>query len=159
MRAILFVSLAAALAACGSSGGGPDAADNVDCSTVTGTDTFVVGLEHQGAAGLMDFKMMSADPAPPARNDNMWVVQIDAMSSGVVGAPMDNLNLTVTPFMPAHQHGSPKPVVVTPTGNPGEYQLYPVFLWMPGVWQTTIQATDSTGSTSDSAVYTFCIAQ
>ena len=156
MRAILFVSLGAALAACGSSGGGPDAVENVDCSMVTGADTFVVGLEKMGTAGQLDFKLMSADPAPPARNDNTWVVQINAMASGVVGAPVDGLTLTVTPFMPAHQHTSPKPVDVTPVaGTPGQYTLSPVFLWMPGVWQTTIQATQ--GSTSDSAVYTFCI--
>ena len=155
MRSFIVFGLGAALAACGGGGGnaGPDA--GVDCSTVTGVDTFHVGLEKPGANGQLDFKMMSVSPAPPARNDNTWIVQIDAMASGVAGAPMDGLSLTVSPFMPAHQHGSPKPVVVTPTGNPGEYQLSPVFLWMPGVWQTTIQATQ--GSTSDSAVYTFCI--
>ena len=157
MRQILFVTLGAALAACGSGGGGgPDAAETVDCSKVTGTDTFVVGLEKMGAGGQLDFKLMSADPAPPARNTNTWIVQINAMSSGVVGAPMDGLNLMVTPYMPAHNHISPEPVMVTPvSGMAGQYQLSPVFLWMPGVWQTTIQATQ--GSTSDSAVYTFCI--
>src|SRR5690348_13551748 len=112
MRSFLVFGLGAALAACGGGGGsaGPDAP--LDCSTVTGVDTFTVGLKHPGANGQMLFKMMSAMPSPPARNDNTWVVEIDAMASGVAGAPMDGLTLTVTPFMPAHQHGSPKPVVV-----------------------------------------------
>jgi len=146
------------LAACGgsSSGGGADADPPVDCSTVQGTDTFTVGLEHKGINGTLDFKMMSIDPAPaPARDDNTWVVQIDAMSSGVVGNPVDGASLVVTPFMPAHQHGTPVPVQITPAGMPGWYQLSPVNLWMPGVWETTISATS--GSTTDSAVYKFCI--
>jgi len=144
------------LAACsGSSSNGADAEEMVDCSTVTGADTFTVGLEKMGAQGAFDFKMMSATPAPPARNTNTWVVQINSMSQGVVGSPVDGATITATPFMPSHQHGSPEQVVVTPAGQPGQYQLTPVFLWMPGVWETTIQVTS--GTATDSAVYRFCI--
>jgi hypothetical protein len=151
------LGLGASLAACGSSGSaGPDAPEVVDCSQITGTDTFTVGLEHKGAAGAMDFKLMSATPAPPARGNNNWVVQINTMSAGVVGAPLTGASLNVTPFMPAHQHGTPIQVQITPsTTVQGEYDLNPVNLWMPGVWQTTIVA--SQGSSTDSAVYTFCI--
>lgn len=143
------------LAACGSSDGGPDASDMVDCSTIQGTDTFRVGLEHQGANGAVDFQMMSADPAPPARGDNTWEIQLNTMSSGVVGSPLDGATINVTPFMPAHQHGTPVQVQVTPAGDPGQYTLSPVNLWMPGVWETTIDV--SSGSTTDHAVYKFCI--
>jgi len=153
MRLTLIACLG--LAACGSSGGGADAEEMVDCSTITGTDTFVVGLEKMGAMGAFDFKMMSATPAPPARNTNSWVVQINAMQSGVVGNPVDGASITATPFMPSHQHGSPEQVIVSPAGQPGQYTLAPVFLWMPGVWETTIQVTS--GSSTDSAVYRFCI--
>jgi len=141
------------LAACsGSSSNGADAEEMVDCSTVTGADTFTVGLEKMGAQGAFDFKMMSATPAPPARNTNTWVVEVDSAQSG---APVDGATITATPFMPAHQHGSPEQVVVTPAGAPGQYQLTPVFLWMPGVWETTIQVTS--GTSTDAAVYRFCI--
>lgn len=144
------------LAACGgTSSGGADADPPVDCSTVQGTDTFFPGIEHHGVNGTLDFKMMSVDPAPPARDDNTWIVQIDLMSSGVAGNPVDGASLNVTPFMPAHQHGTPVPVQITPAGMPGWYQLSPVNLWMPGVWETTISATS--GATTDSAVYKFCI--
>ena len=149
----LGLALGLALAACGSGDAGPDAP--LDCSMVTGVDTFVVGLEHHGAAGALDYKMMSVDPAPPIRGDNTWVLQINAMASGVVGSPVDGASLAVTPFMPAHQHGTPIPVVVTPMATAGQYMLSPVNLWMPGVWETTIQATS--GSTTDSAVFKFCI--
>jgi hypothetical protein len=142
----------AALAACGTD----DASDDpVDCSKVTNADTFVVGLEKHGASGAMDFKLMSATPSPPARGDNTWVLQLNSMSSGVVGAPIDGAMLDVTPFMPAHQHGSQIKAVITPGTTAGEYNIAPVNLWMTGVWETTIRATDST--TTDSAVYRFCI--
>ena len=144
------------LAACGTnSPADDDGSGEVDCSAIQGTDTFTVGLKHDGASGNIEFKMMSADPAPPARGDNTWVVQLNQMASGVVGNPMDGATLTVTPFMPAHQHGTPVEVVITPAGQPGQYQLSPVNLWMPSVWETTISATS--GSTTDHAVYRFCI--
>jgi hypothetical protein len=148
----LFLAAVGVLAACGGDDGSTD--DPVDCSKVTGADTFVVGLEKVGTAGALDFKMMSATPAPPARGDNTWTVQVAAMSSGVVGAPVDGAMLQVTPFMPAHQHGTPIQVTITADAN-GMYTLAPVNLWMPGVWETTIRAT--TTSSSDSAVYRFCI--
>jgi hypothetical protein len=150
MRLTLIACLG--LAACSGSSSGPDAEEMVDCSMVTGADTFTVGLPKMGAQGAFDFKMMSATPAPPARNTNTWVVEVDSAQSG---APVDGATITATPFMPAHQHGSPEQVVVTPAGAPGQYQLTPVFLWMPGVWETTIQVTS--GTSTDAAVYRFCI--
>ena len=132
------------------------AGEEIQLAAVTGTDTFVVGLDKPGAGGTLDFQLMSADPAPPARDDNAWIVQVNSMSSGIVGAPIDGATLAVTPFMPAHQHGSPIRAQVTPVaGQPGQYAIAPVNLWMPGVWETTIQAT--TGDTTDKAVYRFCI--
>jgi YtkA-like len=143
------------LAACGSGSGGPDAEEIVDCSTIQGVDTFTVPLKHQGINGALEFQMMSAEPAPPARNSNTWIVQINSMTSGVVGNPVDGATFNVTPFMPAHQHGTPIPVKITPAGTSGQYTLDPVFFSMPGVWETTISV--SSGATTDSAVYKFCI--
>jgi hypothetical protein len=125
----------------------------VDCTMVTGADTFTVGLEKMGQGGTLDFKLMSATPSPPARGDNSWVVQINQTASGA--APLEGAQLQVTPFMPAHQHGSPIMVQITPMPNAGQYKLEPVNLWMPGVWETTIRA--SAGTSTDSAVYKFCI--
>ena len=153
--ASLSASLLASLAACGHSGGGPDAYVTVDCSTVTGVDTFVVGLEKMGTSGMLDFKLMSSMPAPPSHGFNTWVLQVNSMASGVVGAPLDGVQLEVLPYMPAHKHDSGVPVGVQPAGMPGQYTLTPVNLWMPGVWQTTINAT--AGTASDTAVYNFCI--
>jgi hypothetical protein len=139
------------LAACGTH----DPDDEVDCAKVTGTDTFVVGFHKAGALGAIDFKMMSAEPAPPARGDNTWLFEIASMSSGVVGAPIDGASFVVTPFMPAHEHGAKFRTEITPAGQPGQYTLTPVNLWMPGVWETTVRATS--GTTTDSAIFKFCI--
>jgi hypothetical protein len=148
MRSVLFCVL---LAACGTDSG--DDGMEVDCTMVTGADTFTVGLEKMGQGGTLDFKLLSATPSPPARGDNSWVVQINQTASGA--APLEGAQLQVTPFMPAHQHGSPIMVQITPMPDAGQYKLEPVNLWMPGVWETTIRA--SAGSSTDSAVYKFCI--
>lgn len=141
------------LAACSSQ---PTQSDDtpVDCSTVTNADTFVVGLPKDGAAGAFYFQLMSAMPSPPARGDNTWVLQVNAMSNGVPGNPVSGASLTVVPFMPAHQHGAGIDVQVTAMTDPGTYKLEPVNLWMPGVWDTTITVN---GTPSDQAVYRFCI--
>ncbi|MBV8762098.1 MAG: FixH family protein [Deltaproteobacteria bacterium] len=126
----------------------------VDCSTVMGADTFTTDLHHAGTAGMINFKMTSATPAPPARDDNTWIIELDSMASGVVGNPIAGATMTATPFMPSHQHGTPKQVVITPMSTAGQYQLAPVNMWMPGVWETTIKVTSPQ---TDSAVFRFCI--
>ena len=154
MRALIATGLVM-FAACGG-GGVVDTADSAtyNCATETRADPFAVGLDKHGEAGALDFKLMQADPAPPARGDNTWQLQISAMSAGNVGATVAGAQLMVTPFMPDHAHGTPIQVAITDKGS-GMYTLSPVNLWMPGLWETTIQATS--GSSSDQAVFRFCI--
>ncbi len=146
------VALVLGVVACGTD---PGDGDDPDCSLVTDVDTFVVGLEKAGGNGTYNFSLMSATPAPPARGDNTWLLQVNALAAGVVGAPIDNAQIKVTPFMPSHQHGTGVPAVITPMPEAGQYELSPVNLWMPGVWETTIRATVDTST--DSAVFKFCI--
>ena len=141
------------LCACGTNSGDDDTA--VDCSMITGADTFTVGLEKPGTAGAVDFKLMSIAPAPAIRGNNDWIVEIDSMSSGVVGAPMDGATLDVSSYMPAHGHYSPITPTISATGTAGQYKISPVNLWMPGLWQTTI--TVSSSAPADRAVYAFCV--
>jgi hypothetical protein len=157
MRPLFVLAGFAGLVGCGSSMAADD--ENIpatyDCTKETRADTFSDGLPKVGDAQALDFKLMTAVPAPPARGDNTWTVQINAMSSGVVGAGVVGATMTATPFMPDHQHGSPIEVVITDKGG-GLYELSPVNLWMPGLWQTTIEVS---GPTSDSVVYSFCLSQ
>lgn len=145
----------ALLAACGgNTNAGPDASTECTASD-TRADTFVVGLDKRGEAGMLDFQLMSVSPAPPARGDNTWIVQVNAMSAGVVGQPVNGATMNAVPYMPDHAHGTGIEVVVTPTTTTGQYQLKPVNMWMPGYWETTVHA--STASASDTAVFKFCI--
>lgn len=154
LRFLVFV-LAPLAVGCGGGEGAPaDADEGMACINSGRGDTFVVGLDRQGRSGLLDFKLMSATPAPPGFEDNTWILQINEMSGGVVGAPAAGATLIVTPFMPDHQHGTLK-VNVEALAEPGQYKLAPIHMWMPGLWETTIQA--QAGAVTDSAVFKFCI--
>ena len=155
MRLVLsLASLALGAAACGSGTMTPDADEALACINSGRGDTYVIGLEHAGKSGQLDFKLMSATPAPPGFNDNTWVVQVNAMAAGVVGAPVTGATITVTPFMPDHQHGTPIRALVTEMAG-GQYKLSPINLWMPGYWEITLDV--QTASAHDTVVYKFCI--
>jgi hypothetical protein len=125
------------------------------CLNETRADTFVIGLDKPGVGGKLDFQLMSFMPAPPARGDNTWIVQVNTMSAGVVGGPVSGASLNAVPYMPDHGHGTAIQVNITPMPAAGQYQLAPINMWMPGYWETTIHA--SNGTASDSAVFKACI--
>jgi hypothetical protein len=149
VRTVLLLGL---LAACGGNQQQtlPDAA--YDCTVETRADTFSAGMMKNGSQNQITFKLMESKPAPPSRGDNEWSIDIvDATTQ----QPITGAAVTVTPFMPDHNHGTQiKAVVTEPT--PGHYLAKPVNLWMPGLWQVTIKATP-TGGTADAAVFAFCI--
>jgi hypothetical protein len=125
-----------------------------NCAAESRDDEFVVGLEKLGQAGKLRFKLLSATPAPPARGDNTWVLQLTAVGGGTPGAPVTGATMTVTPFMPDHQHGSPKTTAIQPMAEAGHYQLAPVNMWMPGLWETTINVS---GADGDRVAFAFCL--
>jgi hypothetical protein len=154
MRSIV-LPLTLVMAACGSGGEvTPDANDVLACLSSGLGETYVAGLEHAGQAGRLDFRLMSANPAPPGFNNNTWVIQVSSMAAGVAGNPVDGATITVTPYMPVHQHGTAIRAKVQDMSG-GMYQLSPVNLWMPGIWETTISA--QVGGVQDTTVYRFCI--
>jgi hypothetical protein len=122
---------------------GVDATPTIDCDGEP-ADVYAPGMIRTGANGAM-IELVSSDPAPPARFYNTFIVRSP-------GGPIT----AVTPFMPAHGHGTQTPVVITATGNPDEYELDPVDLWMPGLWEVRIDV--DYGDASDRIVFRFCIA-
>jgi len=156
MRLLVVVVAAgiAGLCACGSGASTADADEGLACVAAHRGEDYTVGLEHPGKDGKLDFKLMSAMPAPPGFSDNTWILQVNMMSGGVVGAPATGATLTVTPFMPDHAHGTLR-VDVTPMPDAGQYKLTPITLWMAGLWEITIDV--QVGTTHDSTVYKFCI--
>jgi len=156
MRSLVVSFAVIAVAACSGGDAPPDADEALACMTSGRGDVYTVGLEHAGIHGLLDFKLMSADPAPPGRNLNTWLIQINSMASGVVGAPAANATMTVTPFMPDHGHSAGAYTVqVKAMPDAGQYQLSEINTWMPGYWEITIDA--QVGSVRDTVVYKFCI--
>ena len=150
MRLYLILGVVLAAGACSDDGGD---GTSYNCAEETRDEEFVMGLTKAGVDGRLEFKLVSSDPAPPSRGDNRWIVQLSTMTAPVM--PVSGAAMTVTPFMPDHQHVSGETVIVTPTATAGEYQLDPVNLFMPGLWEITLRVT---GATEDRAVFRFCLA-
>lgn len=119
------------------------------CVVETRDDDYAVGLSKAGAFVTASF--ISADPAPPGRGDNTWVLNF----SDSDGAPIDGLEIEVTPTMPDHDHGTPIVAVVTATGVAGEYRITPVNLFMAGYWEVAFDVT--LGDEQDSVAFGFCV--
>src|SRR5882724_6572880 len=118
---LLTLLIAAACAACspGSpSAGASDAGSvpvsdapsgEVGCTNQPGLDTYAAGIKKLGAAGRFDFELVSSTPAPPALDNNTFVVRVSAASSD----ELLNGQLSVALDMPEHGHPSPKSPTVT----------------------------------------------
>ncbi|MFO0635044.1 MAG: FixH family protein [Nannocystaceae bacterium] len=118
------------------------------CATETRDDTYALGLDREGTWARARF--VDAQPAPPARGDNTWLLDIVDHD----GAPMTGLELTVDPYMPDHAHGTAIRCEVDEQA-PGRYALSPINLFMPGLWQVTIAVRD--GAREDEVVFSFCV--
>jgi len=137
----------ASAAACG--GGDDDGTEEeeVNCAEDTRHEEFVAGMTKAGS--VWSFRLMDSLPAPPDKGDNAWTIQIDSGTGGV-----DDLDVTVTPFMPDHGHGTPIESVISDEGG-GAYRADPVNMGMRGVWEITVEAENDTES--DSAMFVFCV--
>jgi hypothetical protein len=82
-------------------------------------------------------------------NYNTWVVKVlDKSGKPVTDASFPNIKT----WMPLHGH--PSSIVPSWTSNGDGTYTITLFLFMPGVWQIT--PTAQSGSTTDSAVFSFC---
>jgi hypothetical protein len=144
------VALLLGLVSCGETAE-PAAGSAPECSG--DFDRFETGLTKQAAPQRLSIELAAAEPTPPAvRSDNAWRLRVtDEDGAAVTGA-----ELFATPYMPEHQHGSAE-VVVSELGA-GEYELAPLELIMPGVWEVPVTVTPPGGETSE-ATFRFCIAE
>ncbi len=75
------------------------------------------------------------------------------------GAGINNLGITAVPWMPDHGHGtSVKPMTMS-SGQNGQYTITPLYLFMAGLWQITLQMQNQnvTPATTDQVVFSFCL--
>ncbi|MEP7122249.1 MAG: FixH family protein [Byssovorax sp.] len=131
-----------------SSGSQPAAACAKDPRTVP----YAVGVEAKSTDGALTVQFMDADPAPPTKGNNTWRVKlVDA-----AGKPVNGATIVTKPYMPDHAHGSSIKPQATAKGTDGTYEITPVNLFMPGVWQITFTVT-APGGMAESAVVSFCV--
>jgi hypothetical protein len=160
-------SSSATAAAADSSGGASSTAGlggpsgTVECATEAGVDSYAPGLSKLGANGALTFTLASSTPAPPALDDNVFVVQVTDLD----GNPLEG-ELSAVLDMPDHGHNSPKTPVITFDAGSGTFSLDPMYFFMVGLWRITLTfapaasgaagAGDSEAS-ADSAVFKFCV--
>jgi hypothetical protein len=150
---LAFVTLAvlAVAAACGGDDHGAHDSDaGYNCALDERGETFVAGMSKTGANGYA-FALDDAVPSPPAKTDNVWTVAVTEPG----GAAATSVGMTAVPFMPDHGHGTPIGAVATAVGD-GSFTIEPINLWMPGLWEIRLAATD--GDTAlDQVVFRFCV--
>jgi hypothetical protein len=113
-------------------------------------DTYEDGIAKQGE--VFEVAIMTADPSPPDRGNNTWTLQVTRDD-----APANDLSVTVTPFMPAHNHGT-TPADFTAEAMPdtdGMYTVGPFDLFMPGSWSLLVTVSD--GESEDEVEFFFDI--
>lgn len=117
-------------------------------------DAYAPGLVKPGSRGNFQFTLVSSTPAPPALNDNRFIVQV----SDTQGNALDG-DLSVALDMPEHGHMSPTQPEISFEGDLQAFVLQPLRLFMVGLWRFSFdfRAARESGAQADSAVFQFCV--
>jgi hypothetical protein len=137
-----------------------DEAGTVGC---TGQgDTYSANLSKPGANGVYTFTLVSAVPAPPDLDGNVWTLKIVDKN----GASPPLSQVVVFPYMPLMGHGSDQTPTVTSNAD-GTFTATDIYLFMPGYWQMTVKVAEpsdadviinpATVPIVDQAAFSFCI--
>jgi hypothetical protein len=161
--------------AAGCGGGGTESNDGspiegqfVDCSKESRAKPYAPGTVERSSGGQLDVTLVenlpgAADannaPGPWVKGSNTWRIKIDDLT----GAPVAGLGIQTVPRMPDHGHGTSITPLTTDEGG-GDYVISPLYLYMGGYWQVTLNirpaAADggaSSGLAPDSVVFDVCI--
>lgn len=134
----------------GDGAAGASGAASATCEGGAHADEFVPGMAKQTESGI-EISLVEAEPEPPARLDNSWLISVRDAD----GEPVEGALLTLNPKMPVHGHGSPREAIVKELGG-GQYRAEPVALIMPGFWTIDISvALDD--EPPESVQFGFCI--
>ncbi len=113
--------------------------------------TYAANLTKVGEQGTLQLALVQAAPAPPLRGTNTWRVRVERAGGAAAAQPAVNVTL----LMPEHGHGSSVTPVVTAQPD-GSFEIAPLYLFMPGLWQATFALTS--GADTDTVVMAFCVA-
>jgi hypothetical protein len=143
------VAIAVSVGSCGS----PSASDAdalFSCENETRAQPYSPGVTRVSESGAWQAELVESDPGPPIKGTNTWTVKL----MDGAGVPQDDVKMTVSPYMPDHVHPSTVKAVATPQGG-GVYVVKPVYLYMPGYWEVTLDLPP--GGPSNSVVFPVCI--
>jgi hypothetical protein len=142
----------------GSTGeGGADSGPSgtVSCVDDERLDSTEPGFEKTGLRTRLWFRLDQTEPAPPSKGDNTFTVSVrDEAGMAFTG------ELSAKAKMPDHGHDSPSVPSVTFDADSATYTIRPLNLFMAGVWQVTLSATDGAAETTaplDSVSFYFCV--
>ncbi len=117
-------------------------------------DDYIAGMVANGADGLVDVTLVSADPGPPEKGDNLFVLSLSASADD---SPLEGATVVLRPWMSEHGHGSsPETFSVTAGTEPGTYETEVVNLFMGGLWDLAFEVETAEGDT-DTGTFSFCI--
>jgi hypothetical protein len=147
--------MAALPTACGSGGGDAGGSTTMAtslCDKDPRAMTYAVGLSPALTSGTMKVTFVEAMPAPPALNENTWMVKVTDEN----GNPVTGATIALKPFMPDMGHGASVTPQITPMATEGVYQITLIDLFMPGIWTNTFTIKTASEPVT-TAVFTFCI--
>lgn len=143
MKMLLFV-LAIALASCGESDANHENNHgdhhNHGNDGDVDVDAYTAGMTKTSSGGLK--VSLTAEPGPPDVGDNTWTLRVVDADD----APVDGATVTLTPFMPAHGHGTNPADYSGTFTEDGTYVVGPFDLFMPGAWETTVSVDAGDGA-------------
>jgi hypothetical protein len=115
-------------------------------------DNWTLPIAKASKNGAFNVTLVDSTASPPIIGDlTKWTLQI----ADATGAMLDGATIAVKPWMPDHGHGTSVNATVMPVGAPGQYAITPLYLFMAGYW--TVTFTITTGTTSDTVVYSVCL--
>ena len=136
--------------------------DFIDCSAETRATPYTPGMKERSIGGAWVVKLLNntfvvngqAVSQAPAKGTDTWTIEVD----DAAGTPTDGVVTGVSPYMPDHRHGT-TPVMISAAGA-GTYTLTPLYLYMSGYWEITVNLTGASGTggaTTDSAMFPICV--
>jgi len=124
------------------------AACGADATTMSTPSLIFNGPSAQtvsSSSGQLTIAIRWSPDVPLRGSDAAQLTFLDA-----VGNPVDGLDLSIVPWMPAHGHGTSAQPLITTTA-PGVQVATPLYLFMSGEWQLRMTIT---GAMDDTAIAT-----
>ena len=134
--ALLFTSLTClslCLIGCGDDAESSEEPQAMGCVNPPSGECFRADWTVSGAQ--LTAELTAAEPSEPVKGSNTWTVALRDMD----GEALLGCEVTLTPYMPDHGHGSN--VVESSELEDGRYELEGFELTMPGLWELNADVT------------------